>query len=264
MIRELIEYRSLIRRRSWSTEKKRARQSYLLNKLVVDTYKNVPFYRELYDKARINPQNIVKLSDLNQLPLISKTDLQTASTEALKGGTIPKQARMVHTSGSTGNPLWIYFSKDEQIRRRVRFEISQNEVGSRFWHRRVQVGGLHNKPRTVWDYFPGWMTPVTRCSVDDAIEVVHRIKPHVIRGLVSQLQLFSMKIHQEGITGIRPELVLTGGEMLTHQTRLFLEETFHCPVRPVYASWEFSGIASWCRLEKGYHLVSDDLIVEVD
>src|SRR3989339_406407 len=52
-----------------------------LKAIVEHAYDNVEFYRRAFDKAKVKPSDIKKLSDIGRLPVISKKELRKFSIE---------------------------------------------------------------------------------------------------------------------------------------------------------------------------------------
>ena len=53
-------------------------QSKKLVNQVAHVYENVPYYRDLMDKAGVTPADIKGIEDLHKLPFLSKADLREA------------------------------------------------------------------------------------------------------------------------------------------------------------------------------------------
>ncbi|MDC4781641.1 phenylacetate--CoA ligase family protein [Acinetobacter baumannii] len=70
------------------------------------SYKNIPFYEELYKKHDVNPEKFSVFQDIFELPIISKADLQEVPLEYRSNLKIKKS--LVNTGGSSGQPLGFY------------------------------------------------------------------------------------------------------------------------------------------------------------
>jgi phenylacetate-CoA ligase len=98
--------------------------------------------------------------------------------------------------------------------------------------------------------------------IDDQIEPLRLARPDVLRGLPESLRVIAEAVRERGINGIRPRMILTGGGVLTEETRQVLQEVFGSPVIDLYSCWEFGNIAWECGHHAGYHINADGLIVE--
>ena len=84
-----------------------------LRDIMVYAYKHVPYYRRTLKSFSLKPENFKKIEDLRKLPIISKDDIQKKPNDFIsqsKG----KDSFWVKTSGSTGNPAAVLWSKDMQ------------------------------------------------------------------------------------------------------------------------------------------------------
>lgn len=76
-----------------------------LQKLVAFCYKEVPFYREMFNDGGVNPDSIKSMDDLSVLPIIDKQTVRE-NAEIIKPDSLAKIPHiMEHTSGSTGSSL---------------------------------------------------------------------------------------------------------------------------------------------------------------
>lgn len=81
-----------------------------LRSIVAYSYNHSPYYRELYDAAKVRPDDIKSLDDLRRLPPICKCDLRKDIAEHPKFGRIlavPEEdvVYVACSSGTTGRPL---------------------------------------------------------------------------------------------------------------------------------------------------------------
>jgi phenylacetate-CoA ligase len=264
MLREYLHYLAMSRRRKWSPGHVRRRQERLLAELVRHAWNQVPFYRQWYEQAGVLPAQIRGLDDLGRLPLVRKSDMRHLEVKA------PAQARdvrlekcrLVQTSGSSGIPITIYYSRREESIRAAAFHRGLADIMGRSYFRKLNVGPLRPEiePRL------GPFNPKNRLRRSAAVEAAEKearaFKPHLISGLVSQLYIFALSLRRRGGLDVCPEMIATGGEMLLPPTQRLLEEVFRAPVRPYYGAWEFGMIAASCRQSDAYHLCTDDLLVE--
>lgn len=227
-------------------------------------YRHVAFYRKWFDRAGVNPGSIRRIEDLCLVPIVRKKDMRDGDPDdrVSTNADLNKCVR-VQTSGSVGIPMTIFYSKAEKRRRAAVLQCAWSDHGSGFFDKRLSMGVL--RPDTTGRisrvfYVSRWFNRM--CKLDDGISVARRFKPDVIEGLVSQLYVFALRVRSENIKNIRPRLLIAYGEMLGPQARALLESTFHAPVRMRYASWEFGVIATDCPAGGGYHLATDDLVVE--
>ncbi len=264
MLLEYLYYLSLNRRRRWGEERRRRRQEELFLETFRHAFHHVPFYRRWYGEAGIRPEQVNGLDDLSRLPVVRKRDVRRLEREAplLSEEARLDRCRRVQTSGSSGIPMTIYFSRREEAIRAAAFHRGMVDLIGRFYFRTLGVGGLRPEQRSRLGALNPRNLVRKRVPVEAAEAAARVYRPDIISGLVSQLHILAESLQRRKVEDIRPRLVATGGEMLLPSTRRLLEDVFQAPVRPYYGAWEFGMIAASCSHRDGYHLCTDDLIVD--
>jgi len=262
MIAELARFLEITRRRHWPPQRIRALQERRLHALVAQCYEHVPLYRRRLDAAGIRPDAIRTLEDLQKIPITRKPDYFPIE-DALDHRPDQITHRIERTSGSSGNRMCIPVSREQHILRGAVFFRGRLDVGAGMFDRSLTVGHLDVpfRPR-----LQALCNPRVRlnshCTLEDGLATFRSFRPHNLAGLPTQIQLFADRVREAGATDVRPRRVLLGGETLSSPARAYIEETFHAPVRMFYGSWEFGFVACECREGKGYHLISDHILVE--
>lgn len=78
-------------------------------RLVSHAYRTIPFYRDFYDTHGFKPQSVKGFDDLQQIPVVSKKELQQVALGNRSGD--PRRCRKANTGGTTGQPLDFYVPK---------------------------------------------------------------------------------------------------------------------------------------------------------
>ncbi len=88
---------------AWQTDR--------LREVAGHAYRQVPFYRDLWNKAGVEPGLLRSIEDLSRFPTISKQDLVQAGS----GWTNPDQGPVAFsTRGTSGAPLLVWLSAEEE------------------------------------------------------------------------------------------------------------------------------------------------------
>jgi phenylacetate-CoA ligase len=98
--------------RALETESALDREARILRKLqeqVAWAYEHSPFYRRRWNEAGVGPRTLRRLEDLNQFPVVTKSDLRMDQVAHPPFGSYlcvepPEVARIHGTSGTTGKP----------------------------------------------------------------------------------------------------------------------------------------------------------------
>ena len=80
--------------KGWQNEK--------LLRQVRNVWDNVPYYRNLMEKAGVSPEDIKSVDDISKLPFLSKADLRDAYPYGLLARPLSECVRIHSTSGTTG------------------------------------------------------------------------------------------------------------------------------------------------------------------
>lgn len=239
-----------------------------LRRLISHAYHKVPFYRGIFEDRKLRPEDIRTVADLSALPLISKKDLQSLSDgEKLAAGYHPGNCRAFLTSGTTGRPLTVFYSRRDWTMETFGSARAFFAMGMRPWHRMASFVGRAAPPlkkRKWYEYLGIWRGRDLSSWEDPRswIETLRRWKPQVLIGYVMTLKILGEAVRDEGPQAWAPDLIISGSGVLDDFTRRFLASTFSCPVMDYYASFESGTIAWECEACGGYHLSSDTVIVE--
>lgn len=84
-----------------------------LKKTILRVYQKVPHYRAKFQEAKVKPSDIKHLEDINKLPFTTKEDLYVDYPFGLVTLPVEKLIRLHTSSGTTGKPKAIFFSKKD-------------------------------------------------------------------------------------------------------------------------------------------------------
>jgi phenylacetate-CoA ligase len=102
-----------LRELQWrSPEELETRALRQLRLLVAHAYAHVPYYRDLFSRAGLEPEDIRMVSDLSRLPISGKADLRANFPARVLADSLPARRRVrATTSGSTGLPFEFYLDR---------------------------------------------------------------------------------------------------------------------------------------------------------
>ena len=96
-----------------SREDLQALQLERLQALVKRVYEKIPFYKETFDKAGVNPADIKSLSDLTKLPFTVKQDMRDAYPFGLFAVPRKDVVRVHCSSGTTGTATVVGYTQND-------------------------------------------------------------------------------------------------------------------------------------------------------
>ncbi len=235
--------------------------------VVRHAYEHVPYYRRLFDRVGLRPEDIRSPDDLRALPVTTKAVLREQPKQALVA--LHRDGHndiSVMTSGSTGMPFQIRFSRQEHWLKSLVFLRAFTETGYRLTDRQAMVDRRRDEGQNRW-WFQRWgiFRKYHVCVYDD-LDVqfarLRQIRPQHIHGYPSALKCLAQALIERGVTEVRPRVVCTGAEVLDKGTRETIRRGFGAPIFDLYSTMEFGNIAWECPTGTGYHINSDLVLVE--
>jgi phenylacetate-CoA ligase len=228
-----------------------------LKDVIDHSYNNVPFYRELFTKENISPDDIKSLDDLQKIPIITKKEIRDNYDKIIANGIDKDKCRMITTTGSTGLPLKIWNDRNAQFHSSVAVYFAFFEAGLRLSDSIVELAGIvENEGRTLIKK----KMVSTLDHPDNIIDNLRKYKPDALYSFPSIFKVLSNSIKEELDF---PRLIFTHGEMLSEHCRNTISSAFGAEVYNTYGSTEFNRLAFECEEHSGLHMITDYSIIEI-
>ncbi len=248
-------------------EEIRSYQEDKLRKIIRHAYENVVYYRNLFDTARVKPDDIRTLDDLHKIPVTTKKDIQEIAQHEIVSKKVDVSKCIVkHTSGSTGHPLKIYLNsreRDFQILLNLRILM---ENGLRLTDKTTYIYNPYRFPDSKYWFQHLGVLRRYYLSVFDYpqkhVELLKKIKPDIIYSYPSNLSLLALYVQENGISGINPKIVFSVAEALEPKARKVIDSAMQVSTCDILGTIELGDIAWQCEARNGYHISADAVIVE--
>lgn len=240
-----------------------------LQYIVREAHRGVPHYRNAWGATGIRARTVRTVGDLARLPITPREGLLRAGKEEfLHRSCDPQRLVRSSTSGSTGTPVTVFLSKSEVYFRRVSLIAAmQRNVRLRFPLKIVDVGAMRSMGGRDIVQSVGLVKVVHLKRTMPLAEQVARIQQHrarIVQGRPTSLALVAAELRHQGIRSVRPEIVISFGEMLHPPVRKLLEEVFACRVADYYNCEEIGNIAWQCpKRECVMHVNRGTCVLEV-
>jgi phenylacetate-CoA ligase len=244
-----------------------------LKQTVRQAYKNIPFYKEHFSKLHIQPKDIASLKDIRKLPFTTREDLREYYPFGMLAVTKEQVVRLHTSSGTTGKPKAIFFSKKDVDRAAeliarclimtgvAKDDVLQNMMTyGLFTGALVMHYGAEKVGVLVIPAGPGNTKRQLALMQDFKTTTLH-ITPSYALYLASVMQNEGLD-PQKDFTLRRAYL---GSEPYSEETRKKIEKFFHIDVYNSYGLSEMNGpgVAFECREKNGMHLWEDNFIMEI-
>ncbi len=248
----------------------RRHQSTQLARLVHHAASRVPFYRERYRAADIDPDAIRTVDDLARLPLVSRADLRAAFPAGLIAENSSADRFLVETTGSTGEPIRLY--KDWPAL--CAFAAWSSPFMVRRWWgiwglRLMTLLVRHERSMeaAIVAALPRFLLRVHAADAlappDAQLDAIRGARPDILATYPSVLRALATRLLDTGERIPQPRLLVTSAEVLDPHTRHLIGQAFTGHLVNLYASTEAGFIAVECLAGGGLHVNSPRVIVEV-
>lgn len=247
-------------------------QLFKLQKTLSYVTEKSPFYKDMFAKNGIKPDQFNSLDDLNKIPFTYPEDL---SRQPFRLQCVPmgKVARVFtfNTSGTTGIEKRVFFTERDLDYVIDFFTACAKTVSGDDGV--IQVLLPDGRPFSQADLLgrgvrkAGRVAVVTGADLDfrEQIRKMEESNSNVLVGTVSciyRVTQESREYHRLGKMGI--ETIVTTSEYLPEPTRKELQDVWECEVYAHYGLTEMGlGVALECENKGGFHVNEADFVVEV-
>jgi phenylacetate-CoA ligase len=273
LLNQFSVMRSVLRHRHVGREEIVAFQNKQLRCLITHVYKNVPYYRKLFDQNGIKPSDIQSISDLSVIPITSKKDLQSLPVEEVVArGVNPKNLIVRRTSGSSGEPFTIRRAWLEERLLGIFRLRAMHYFGQRPTDRVARIGLIrpkdphHNQfPMQILQAIGLYRMAQVNSLLPpkNTIHTLRHLRPDILIGSPGVLSRLAEIIGDDDRLVIRPRFIRVNGEVLTPLMLSQITEAFKAQVFEVYTNRELGVIAWECKETGELHTSDDSIIVEV-
>ncbi len=236
-------------------------------------YEQVPFYRDKFKEKGVKPEDIISLNDVRKLPFTGREDLLANYPFGLLA--VPRENIVrVHTSsGTTGNPKAIFFTKNDIDRGAeliarclVMTGMSKNDVLQNMMTYGLFTGALvmHYGAEKVGIL----IVPAGSGNTDRQIVLMQDFKTTALHITPSYALYLADVFIKKGIVPQRDlflKRAYMGAEPYSEETRKKIEQFYGIDVYNSYGLSEMNGpgVAFECGHKEGMHLWEDDFLLEI-
>ncbi|MEF8879509.1 MAG: hypothetical protein V5A64_03850 [Candidatus Thermoplasmatota archaeon] len=250
-------------------------QNKRLEFLIKHSYENIPYFHDLFKKNNLKSSDIKTYDDLVKVPIQRrdsvKNNLDGLVSKSSKKGRLMKD----FTSGATtGERLRIYRDRDT-INRAIAAEIraykwySIDYLNEKFYY---LLGADYDIEweKKFWKKLKYYFSKTIKLSPiqldTDNFEVfLSKMKKYDRRVLYGTASgtcrlIKALKARNEKVD---IDIFLNTDNLLLKQQRSFIKDFFDCEVYDIYGTSEVWAVAFECPEHNGYHLTSENVIMEI-
>ncbi len=236
-------------------------------------YDNVPHYRQVFDAARLTPEDVGSLADLSRFPLTAKADLRANYPFGLFAVPEPQIARLHASSGTTGKPTVVGYTRNDLetwagvVARSIR--AAGGRAGMKL-HNAYGYGlftgglGLHSGAEKLGLT----VIPISGGMTERQVQLIQDFKPDLITVTPSYMLAILDEFRRQGLDPRRTSLKagIFGAEPWTQAMREEIEGAFDIHAVDIYGLSEVIGPGVGCECvetKDGLHLWEDHFYPEI-
>lgn len=240
----------------------------MLSSMLNHCFENVPFYKNLFRQLKLKRSDFTSLQDLSKIPLLNKTVLQEKNDEFKALNFQKYKPRAIHTSGTTGTPLTVYWDLDSNILELTcqwrHFAWAGYRLGDPFLDFRSRIW---EKPSLFYWNRQCRGLEIPSDSVDESnihiiASLLKKYQVKLWRGHPSAIHDLCCLLNDAGISEVKPKCICTAAEAVLNHHRQFIENWSCVPVCDSYGLKEHNALVCQCP-QGGYHIASEYGIVEI-
>lgn len=266
MIGKLLELHRLRRNLRLPAADLRALQESRLRATIAHACAHVPYYRDLFRRAGIQPDDVRTVDDLRHVPVTTKQDLRAAGPDAVVAENLDRSAlHPVRTSGSTGHPFTIPLARtDRQTRSMIELR-GLLAIGFRPTDRLLALGPAHPLGRGVHQRLGLYRTERISSLVpfEEQVTQIRAFDPTLLWVYPSALRALVSNWGRPLGELCQPRALITSSGVfdaaILEQAGVAGLERFN-----FYACAETGRIAWECGGHQGLHVNADHVILELD
>ena len=241
-------------------------QNKRLKFLISHAYDNVPYYRNVFKKCDITPEDIKTKEDLKKIPILTKDLIRKNLPDLIATNNCSKKKMERRSSGSTGAPLTFYIDQRtysygwaNTFRNWSWAGYSLGDSYIKITHPRSTSTKKIQDVLMNCTLIPAFQ--INEKNIQDITRQIKQAKPVVLRGFPSSIFVLSSLIEMSGIKDITIKAVMTTGDTLLPEFRQSIEKNLNCEVFDAYGG-EGTSVAFECEEHNGYHIAEESTVVE--
>ena len=232
--------------------------------IIKHAYTNVPYYRELFNKLKIKPEDIRSKHDMQLIPVLTKDDIRKNIDKLISTKHNKNKLIHGHTSGTTGSPLDVYWDRNVCIVTNAVDWRQKRWGGVKYRDRialllgRMIVPAKRSTPpfwRMNYVHNQLWMSAfhMNDKNLEHYVDKISTYQPVAIEGYPSTVYILARHIVSKGqVLPVRA--VFTSSETLYPFQRETIERAFNCKIFDYYGMAERVVFATECQAHSGRHL----------
>lgn len=265
-------YKRMLDKSQWWPENRLLTyQRQLLFAVVKYAYKNIPYYRGLFQVYGLMPDRMFSVDNFYDLPIIDKSDVRKHTEEMISKGVLYPKFSVYSTNGTTGTPLKLHRDLYNKAFEQALHERQLEWAGLKSENKGASLKGDYISPRKIdkgacwaYNFVEGRLNMSSlNLSPDNAGMYIDAMRYHGIEyleGFPSSIYTLAKYVLESKID-FALKAVLTTAETLDKKRSSVIEEAFRCRVFDYYRIAENVAAIHTCEFGR-YHLIPEYSFME--
>ncbi|MEQ8354180.1 MAG: hypothetical protein RH942_01475 [Kiloniellaceae bacterium] len=251
-----------------------------LQALFTHAGRSVPFYRDRFSAAGVDPTAKVTRETIARLPVLKRAELQGAG-DSINTTALPKshgKVNQIETSGSTGRPVRLNGTEVTGVFWRacvMREHLwagrdLQGKLAAIRWVRKGVAMPPQGARGDGWGPASGSIYPTgpavllnIASELQEQVEWLLREDPDYLISFPSNLAALASYCIDNGLELKKLQQVMTVGETVTEKVRSLATQAWQVPLKDSYSCEEAGYLTIQCPQHDIYHVQSENVLLEV-
>jgi phenylacetate-CoA ligase len=240
-----------------------------LQSTVNRAYRNVAFYREVFEKAGLQPEDIRSLNDLARLPLTTRNDLVAHQPYAMFAVPLHDVIRL-HAAAGAGGPVVVGYTRNDidvwnrmTVRAFGSVGIAKDDVFMITLDYALDPAALGTQSGA--ETLGASVIPCSGLAPDRQVEVMRNYRATALAATPSQALRLARVLHGCDIPSLPLRVAFIVGEIWSDELRDEIESLLGVKAYGSFGLSEMAvpGLATECEAQCGLHLSEDNVLAEV-
>lgn len=241
-----------------------------LQKLIKYCYENVPYYRELFIKENIMPEDINSIDDIKKIPYLTKDIIRENAEKLISNKYKKNKITPVVTGGTTGVPLKLYIDKSyDKDNEWAYITYIWREIGYNPFKVNKSIILRGNRPANKFFEYRGRDLILSGYDMDDDniqeyVDIINKFKADFFQVYPSFAYEF-VKLVKKNNLEIKTKFkaVISASENLYNFQKDLIEEVLNCKVYTFYGHTEHAALAKQCLKSNNFHFIPQYGYIEI-
>jgi phenylacetate-CoA ligase len=243
---------------------------------LLHAFETVPYYSELFKKLGLSAAKLraFSIEDIQSLPILEKRTFRSLCTTEMLSTQLEPKGTYLYTSGSTGTPLKIRYSKRLHQKYFALYELYvrnwaglDNRIGRGvIGGRRIIQDGVSQGPFYRYNYIEKQVYlsayHISPATVSNYIEGIRKYRVEYLEGYASANYFVARFAEELGLKAPKLRAVLTSSEKLTAEMRNTINRVYDCETFESYNGVDLCNLISECEHHR-LHIIPEAGIVEI-